>query len=171
MLSLSAEPQSILRHKSLGYHLHIMRHRLAAAGPVFRSWLGGAFETVKRSVDDIRSDYQRLIDTMHSSIGARTLVVNRMSTSGHETVSNYSPFDAPLSETLSSVAAKELNLMLHDLAEHGDVAIIDVDAIAADLGGARHLPDGIRQSGLIQTALRSEVLETLKDLQPANKLR
>jgi len=30
--------------------------------PVFRAWLGSAFETVKRSIDDIHSDYLRLLD-------------------------------------------------------------------------------------------------------------
>jgi hypothetical protein len=71
-----------------------------------------------------------------------------------------------MSATLSSIAAKELNLMLHDIAGHRDLVIIDVDAIAADLGGAEHLPDGIHQSGPIQAALRVEILHALEDLRP-----
>jgi hypothetical protein len=94
-----------------------------------------------------------------------------MSTSGHEDISNYASFDAPMSGTLSSIAAKEHNLMLHDLAENRDLAIIDVDAIAADLGGAEHLPDGIHQSGLIQAALRVEILHALEDLRPETRLK
>jgi hypothetical protein len=170
LLSLSSEPQSILRHKKLGYHLQIMRHHQAAAGPVFRAWLGSAFETVKRSVDDIRRDYMQLLDAIRTATGARVLVINRMSTSGYEDISTYSPFDAPMSDTLSSIAAKELNLMLHDLVEHRDLVIIDVDAIAADLGGAEHLPDGIHQSGPIQAALRAEILHALEDLRPQAQL-
>ena len=166
LLSLSSEPQSILRHKSLGYHVQIMRHHQAAAGPVFRAWLGSAFETVKRSIDDIRSDYERLLDAMQTATGTRALVINRMSSSGYEDISNYSSFDTPMSATLSSIAAKELNLMLHDIAGHRDLVIIDVDAIAADLGGAEHLPDGIHQSGPIQAALRVEILHALEDLRP-----
>ena len=171
LLSLSSEPQSILRHKSLGYHVQIFRHHLGAAGPVFRAWLGSAFETVKRSIDDVRGDYERLLDAMQTTTGARALVINRMSTSGYEDISSYSSFDAPMSDTLSSIAAKEYNLMLHDLAEHRDLAIIDVDAIAADLGGAEHLPDGIHQSGLIQAALRVEILHALEDLRPQPQLK
>ena len=171
LLSLSSEPQSILRHKSLGYHVQIFRHHLGAAGPVFRAWLGSAFETVKRSIDDVRGDYERLLDAMQTTTGARALVINRMSTSGYEDISSYSSFDAPMSDTLSSIAAKEYNLMLHDLAEHRDLAIIDVDAIAADLGGAEHLPDGIHQSGLIQAALRVEILHALEDLRSQPQLK
>lgn len=171
LLSLSSEPQSILRHKSLGYHVQILRHHQAAAGPVFRAWLGSAFETVKRSIDDIHSDYLRLLDAMQAATGARALVINRMSTSGYEDISSYSLFDAPMSGTLSSIAAKELNLMLHDIAEHRDLVIIDVDAIAADLGGAEHLPDGIHQSGPIQAALRVEILHALEDLRPKMQLK
>jgi hypothetical protein len=171
LLSLSSEPQSILRHKSLGYHVHMMRHHRAAAGPVVEAWLGSAFETVKRSVDDIRSDYLRLFDAMHAATGARALVVNRMSTSGHEDISSYSPFDAPMGDTLLSIAAKEHNLMLHDLAEQHDLSIIDVDAIAADMGGAEHLPDGIHQSGPIQAALRVEILHALEELRPRPQLK
>ena len=171
LLSLSSEPQSILRHKSLGYHVQIMRHHQVAAGPVFRAWLGSAFETVKRSIDDIRSDYERLLDAMQTATGARTLVINRMSSSGYEDISNYSSFDAPMSGTLSSIAAKELNLMLHDIVKHRDLVIIDVDAIAADLGGAEHLPDGIHQSGPIQAALRVEILRALEDLRPEAQIR
>jgi hypothetical protein len=171
LLSLSSEPQLLLRHKALGYHVYIMRHHLGAAGPVFRAWLRSAFETLKRSIDDIRSDYERLLDTMHRATGARALVINCMSTSGHEDISNYSSFDAPMSGTLSSIANKELNLMLHDIAEHRDLAIIDVDAIAADLGGAEHLPDGIHQSGPIQAALRLEILDALEDFQQQPQIK
>ncbi|HVZ30506.1 MAG TPA: hypothetical protein VG839_08945 [Asticcacaulis sp.] len=164
LLSLSTEPQSILRHKRLGYHVQIMRHHQQAAGPAFRAWLSSAFEPVKRGIDDIRRDYERLLDTMHARTGARALVINRMSTSGYEDISSYAPFDAPMSDTLSSIAAKELNLMLHDLTDSHDLAIIDVDALAADMGGAEHLPDGIHQSGPIQAALRNEILHVLQEV-------
>ena len=166
LLSLNSEPQSILRHKTLGYHVHTLRHHQAAAGPAFRAWLANDFKSVKRSVDDIRRDYERLLDAVQKVTGARAVVINRMSTSSHEDISSYAPFDAPMSDTLSSIAAKELNLMLHDLAEYRDLAIIDVDAIAAEFGGAEHLPDGVHQSGPIQAALRSEILYVLADLQP-----
>ena len=69
-----------------------------------------------------------------------------------------------MSNTLSLVAAKETNLMLQDIADERKLYIVDVDAIAADIGGREHLPDGIHQSGLMQMLLRQELLSILSDL-------
>jgi hypothetical protein len=161
LLSLSAEVPSILRHKKLGYAIQMLRHRQAAAGPAIRSWLASAFEPVKRSVADVRRDYRQLIDTVAAQTGARILILNRMSTSGFEDITSYAPFDAPMGETLENIAAKEMNLMLHDLANECDVSIVDVDAIAAELGGSEHLPDGIHHSGTMQAVVRSEIFHIL----------
>jgi hypothetical protein len=158
LLSLSAEPQTVLRHRKLGYHVHIMRHHQLGAGPGIRAWLASAFESVRRSIDDIKADYETLIDAMKATTGSRAIILNRMSTSGLEDLSNYTPFDAPLSNTLVNIASKELNLMLHDIAETRDLSIVDVDAMAAALGAADHLSDGIHQSEEMQVALRHEVL-------------
>lgn len=158
LLSLAVEPQSILRHRTLGYHMHVMRHHQAAAGPAVRAWLASAFEPVRRPLDAIRRDYETLIRELHRRAGTRVIILNRMSTSGHEDISSYLGFDAPLSDTLSYVAAKEWNLMLEDIAATLPLDIVDVDAVAAELGGARHLPDGIHQSGEMQAVLRQEIL-------------
>ena len=120
LLSLSSETNTILKHKKLGYSLQMLRHRQASAGPAIRAWLGSAFEAVKRSVDDIRRDYRRLIDAIGEETGAKVFILNRMSTSGYEDIVSYAPFDAPMSDTLENIAAKEMNLMLHDLAEECD---------------------------------------------------
>ncbi len=161
LLSLTAEFTTLLRHRRLGYCLHVMRHYQSAAGPAIRAWLAAAFEPVRQSVDDIARGYARLSEMVAAETGARCLVVNRMSTSGQEDVTSYAAFDAPLGDTLSLVSAKEENLMLHDLAQAHDIGIIDVDAIAAELGGAAHLPDGVHQSGLMQAAVRAELLHCL----------
>jgi hypothetical protein len=163
LLSLAVEPQSILRHRTLGYHLHVMRHHQAAAGPAIRAWLASAFESVRRPVDAIRRDYETLVDTLARTTGSHLMVLNRMSTSGYEDISSYVAFDAPMSDTLSNVAAKEWNLMLHDVADSRDLTIIDVDALGAELGGALHLPDGIHQSGQMQVCLRQEILRALAE--------
>jgi hypothetical protein len=163
LLSLAVEPNAILRHRKLGYHIHVMRHHQAAAGPAIKAWLAESFEPVRRSVDDIKRDYTSLIDKIARTTGGRVIILNRMSTSGYEDVSSYLAFDAPLSDTLSLVAAKEWNLMLHDIADERELHIVDVDAIAADIGGAEHLPDGIHQSGLMQMLLRREVLSIMND--------
>ncbi|HTI01913.1 MAG TPA: hypothetical protein VL752_13280 [Acidisoma sp.] len=168
LLSLAVEPSTILRHRKLGYHIHIMRHHQVAAGPAVRAWLAESFEPVRRSVNDIKQDYITLIDKIARTTGGRVIILNRMSTSGYEDVSSYLAFDAPLSDTLSLVAAKEWNLMLEDVADERELHIVDVDAIAADIGGAEHLPDGIHQSGLMQTLLRQEVRGILSDLRRAD---
>lgn len=161
LLSLNAEFPTILRHKRLGHHLHVMRHHQMAAGPAIRAWLAASFEPVRRRVDDVKRDYERLFDLVSAETGARFLVINRMSSSGQEDVTSYAAFDAPMSDTLETIAAKELNLMLHDLAESRDVQIIDVDAIAGELGAAAHLPDGMHQSGLMQSVMREEISRCL----------
>jgi hypothetical protein len=161
LLSLSAEVQSILRHKKLGYSSQMLRHRQAAAGPAIRSWLASAFEPVERTINDIQRDYRQLIDTVTAQTGARFLILNRMSTSGFEDITSYAPFDAPMGKILENIAAKEMNLMLHDLADECDVSIVDVDAIAANLGGSEHLPDGIHHSAAMQAVVRSEILNIL----------
>lgn len=167
LLSLSSEVQSVLRHKRLGYSLQMLRHRQASAGPALRHWLTSAFEPVKRTIDDIRRDYRRLIEAAATMTGARILILNRMSTSGYEDILSYAPFDAPLRETLENIAAKEMNLMLSDLANECDFSIVDVDAIAAYLGGAQHLPDGIHHSGAMQSLLRTEICNILSSVKNA----
>jgi hypothetical protein len=164
LLSLNAEPHAILRHRQLGYRLHVMRHHQAAAGPATRAWMAQAFDVVTRSMEDVRRDYDALIDALSTASGAKVIVLNRMSTSGYEDISNYAPFDTPLSGTLANIGSKELNLILHDIAETRELYIIDVDRIAAELGGRDHLPDGIHQSGLMQAHLRLELLAILETL-------
>jgi hypothetical protein len=164
LLSLSAESGSLLRHKTLGYHIKILDHNRRAGGSSTRAWLSNSFEPVTRNIDDIRRDYERLSRTIGGATGLRVLVLNRMSTSGREDINSYSAFDPPLGETLTYFAAKELNLMLEDLAEDQMISIIDVDAVAAEIGGAEHLPDGIHQSGAMQARLRDELLAHVAEL-------
>ena len=151
----------MLRHRRLGYAIQVYAYNLSGAGPAIRSWLERAFEAVTRSPDDVRRDLERLIDETNARTGARFIIVNRMSSSGRETITSYAAFDAPLGETLRSVATKTTNLMLHDLAAGRPVSIVDLDALAAAHGGGRHLPDGLHQSGPLQDALRAELLGNL----------
>ncbi|CAN5503956.1 hypothetical protein BH10PSE17_BH10PSE17_25560 [soil metagenome] len=164
LMSVSAEPRSMLRHKRLGYRIDLLPHNLRTAGPAMRNWIANAFEPVRRSLADIHDDYARLADAALAVGDARLLIVNRMSTSGREDILNYAAFDAPLGESLVYVAGKEVNLMLHDLADAGKVDILDVDAIAAEIGGARHLVDGIHQSADLQAVLRSQVVGLLASI-------
>ena len=51
--------------------------------------------------------------------------------------------------------------MLHDIAREADIAIVDADAIGAELGGARAIPDAVHQNGDMQNELRKEILAIL----------
>ncbi len=174
ILSANAEPMRILRHKTLCYHLQIHHFQFAAAGPAIRAWLQRAFEYVPRGIADIKRDYETLIAAVQARFRTKFAVINRMSSSGREDLAFYTPFDAPLSQTLAHVAAKEINIMLHELAEDGKISIVDMDAIAAELGAAQHLPDGVHQSRDMEARLRAKILgllppspqPTSRDLEP-----
>jgi hypothetical protein len=162
LLSALAEPRSVLRHRRLGYRLQVLPHDTRAAGALARAWLRTAFEPVPRSVDDIQRDYADLCRRVREVLGGRLMIINRMSTSGLEDIFSYAAFDAPMGDTLANVQAKETNLMLEDLADDHDVDIVDADAIAAEIGGREHLPDGVHQSGPMQAMLRAEILGLLQ---------
>jgi hypothetical protein len=161
LLSINSEASTILRHKRLGYSLNFHAYRINEAGPGVRAWLRTEFERVKRTPEMIQTDLRNLIRTMQKKTATEFLIMNSMSTSGYENVFTYSPFDEPMGEVLSTYKAKEMNLMLHDLARECDVSIVDTDAIAADMGGEAHLPDGVHQSGAFQTEIRQEIIHLL----------
>jgi hypothetical protein len=160
VLSLRAEGRTILRHRRLGYTFHCHNYRLAGAGPAILAWLRANFEPVSRSLDDVRADYRALIDLIRAHAPAtQVLIHNVMSTSGYEDIQTYAAFDAPLGQSLLSVHDKQLNLMLQDLARERDIAIIDADAIAAELGGRLcFTSDAVHQNGLMQEEVRGEIL-------------
>jgi hypothetical protein len=162
LMSALAEPRSVLRHRRLGYRLQVLPHNARAAGPLARAWLRTAFEPTPRGLDDIQRDYADLCRRVREVCGGRLMIINRMSTSGLEDIFSYAAFDAPMGDTLANVQAKETNLMLEDLAEDHDVDIVDADAIAAEIGGREHLPDGVHQSGPMQAMLRAEILGLLQ---------
>jgi hypothetical protein len=160
VMSLIAEPRRVFRHRRLGYALSLHDYRIMESSPAIRGWLRAQFEPLERGPDDIRRDYELLLDALPEP-GIHLLILNQMSSSGYEDFLSYAQFDAPMARTVGTVNAKEMNLMLYDLAAARDVAIVDVDAIAADMGASRHLPDGVHQSGPLQAAVRSEILDIL----------
>ena len=162
ILSLSAEQPFLARHRRLGYTVSCNQFRLIEAGHAVRAWLRSNFEPVKQTPDRIRQNYRDIIDAVGARHNTHFLIMNVLSTSNDEDIQSYAAFDGPPRDTVKSVRAKELNLMLHDLARERDVSIIDVDAIAADLGSQAHVPDGIHQSGLMQAEMRGEILRVLR---------
>lgn len=160
-LSLSAELAAFARHRKLGYTLNMHGFRAAEIGPAVHDWLRTNFEVVQRSVDDVGADYRGLLQ---AAPDRQFFIVNRVSSQQNEDIQSYADFDDATIARLSSVRAKELNLMLHDLA-HGQsqLSIVDADAIAADMGMRDHLPDGIHGSGAFYAEVQGELMHLLRE--------
>ena len=162
ILSLNAEAPVILRHRRLGYAISLHGFRIQDTSEMMRAWLTANFEPVKRTLDDVRKDMLALVDAVRARLEVKLLVLNALSTLGYEDILTYASFDRPMGDVIASVRNKELNLLLHDIARERDVAIVDVDAIAADLGAAVNLPDGIHGSGRLQAEVRGEIVRILR---------
>jgi hypothetical protein len=161
LLSINSEASVIFRHKRLGYTVNCHQYRISEVGSAVRTWLQTAFDRVKRTPEIIRDDLRDLVHTVQERKPTAFLIMNAMSTSGYEDIFNYSVFDAPMGDVLGTYNAKEMNLMLHDLSRQCNISVVDVDAIAADVGAEAHLPDGIHQSGLLQSEIRKEIIRLL----------
>jgi len=162
-MSVNSENVFLLRHKRLGYALQCHPFRILEAGPAVHAWLRNDFEQVRYTPDDIRRDLTSLIDTVRARSDTRFFIANAVSMHSSETIHCYAAFQRPLGKTLGSVHQRELNLMLHELSRDRDIAILDVDAIAADLGIHRHVPDGLHGSGPFQDQMRRELVRLLRE--------
>jgi hypothetical protein len=161
LLSLHSEIHGRLRHKTLGYLFPVHGWRRDRQSEGLRAWMRQAFELERPDLDAITQDYRQLF--MRLDTTTRTvLVMNAMSSWGDEDLQSYDLIEGPLDATIASVVAKDRNLMLQDLAREFDIAVVDLDAIAADLGGQRNLPDSVHASGALQAELRAEVLRLLR---------
>jgi hypothetical protein len=162
LVSLHAEHSVVLRHRTLGYTLAFHPFRLREAGTAFQQWLRDNFEVVRRAPGDIAQDYEALIRAMREHApGTRLIVSNVISSSASDDVQCYQGLDA----RLASVRGKTLNLVLAALEQQHGVAVLDVDAIAADVGIGRHSGDGVHHDGVMAHALRGELLALLAALQ------
>jgi hypothetical protein len=161
LMSVASEGTSMLRHRRLGYAFRVHDYRLRSAGPAVKAWLRRDFEPVRRTVDDIRADFQELLHRLGPD-GPALMVLNQMSTSSLDQLYFYAPFDRPMSDVLARYRARELNLMLHDLAADHGLVLVDFDAIAAEMGARAHLPDGTHLSGEMEAELRGEILRLLR---------
>jgi hypothetical protein len=111
----------------------------------------------------VRKDYYELVDAVRVRRPMRFVVINSFSSSIGDHIFNYAGFDRPMSNLVASVRAKELNLMLYDLARERDVAIVDSDVLVAMLGAQHHLPDGVHQSGFVQGQLRERIAQIVNE--------
>lgn len=160
-LSITAEMPQALRHRRLGYTLNCHPFRLQAAGAAVRRWLRASFAPVARTPSIVAEDYRALLARL---AGRATLfVVNAVATHNFEAVPDYAVLDEATLAALGPMRARALNLMLHDLATTHGLAIIDADAIAAGLGVALHLRDGVHASGTLNAAMRAELLRAMAE--------
>ena len=163
VLSVDAEFPHAFEHRNLGYRLNIYGFRLREAGLAVRSWLLQNFHPRTRSPDDIFRDYREFLAEVRLQSNPTVLIINSIATDCYEEIDTYAGFDQVRRQASKTVRAKELNLVLHDLARECDVAIIDADAIAAELGVGGHAPDGVHQSGQMHAEVRAEILRVLHD--------
>ncbi|MES2496855.1 MAG: hypothetical protein V4618_12125 [Pseudomonadota bacterium] len=165
IMSLHAESPIRLRHRRLGYDIRLHRFRFLQMGPALRSWLKDNFVQTTRSIEDIRTDYLALIESLKQGPQRRRLMLlNMLSSLPGENIQCYQPYDEP--GRLTTVWAKMMNLMAEDLARDHGVTVIDADAIGVDLGIGFSASDGIHQSGEMQTALRAEIVRCLDRTAP-----
>jgi hypothetical protein len=165
VLSAAAESTELYVHRRLGYAISVHAFRLHRAGPAIVAWVKANFDEIPRGLGPMARDLAKLFGAIREApepMPRHLLMLNRMSSSGDDDVQSYMPFDTPLGDTLATIRAKDANLMLHDLAREYDVAIVDVDAITAELGGQRNLPDGAHASGALQAEVRGEILHILR---------
>ena len=157
VLSLNAELAFAFRHRRLGYTLTMHGFRIGELSPALKAWIKSDFDVVTRSVEEVTKDYYTLIDAVRRHHPARFVILNSFSSSIGDAFFSYAGFDVPMSNVVATYRAKELNVMLYDLARDRDVAIVDGDALVAMLGAQYHLPDGVHQSGLVQSHLREQI--------------
>ena len=165
VLSASAESTELYVHRRLGYAISMHLFRMHRAGPAIAAWVRANFDEIPRGLDNMARDLAGLFGAVRDAAGPmprHLLILNRMSSSGEDDVQSYTPFDKPLGDTLASIRGKDVNLMLYDLARAHNVAIVDVDAITAEIGGQRNLPDGMHGSGAFQAEVRGEILHILR---------
>jgi hypothetical protein len=163
VMSLHAEPMRVFRHRRLGYTLAIYGYRLTQdTGPGLKNWLATAFEPVVRTPDDIRADFAELLIELRSRSVKRLLLANIFSSSISDDLPSYAGLDTPLSQSIGSVRAKECNLAMAELAaEDPGLLILDIDAMAADLGAIRVLPDSLHVAGDLQILVQQEIRRQL----------
>jgi len=161
LMSFMSEPERVFRHRRLGYTICLHDFRLRELDEAARSWIRSRFEPVLRGPEEIRRDYRELISEVNKKSNTLFVIQNLNSSSIDEDILDYSQIEGRLGKVVGSIRAKEMNLMLLDLAAECGVAILDFDALVAELGAARHLPDGVHPSGTLEAEMRREIIAIL----------
>jgi hypothetical protein len=161
VLSLVSESTSLFRHRRLGFSVAMHGIRTSELSDEIKAWLRREFELCRRSVDEVKKDLRDLCAEVRSRTGARVLMLNAMSSQGTDAVYDYSLFEAPLARHAAGVFHQELNLAVEELQHEGALEVLDVDALAVELGGREGVPDQMHHSGELQTRMRGELMRRL----------
>ena len=161
LLSVLSETKLLLRHKRLGYHVHVLTHDIRAAGAASRALFKQHFEPVQLTMDEIESYYRQLIKAAKSACGTRFVVLNRIGSDERESLFIYKGLGSDQLRKLPVLMAKELNVMLDGLAAEGLLDILDADARAAELGTRGHVADGAHYSRKLEDVLRLDLMMLL----------
>lgn len=161
-LTLGAEFSPHFRHRRTGWIIAIHGFRF---GPFistgFAEWLRRDFEQVTRTVADSQRDLAALANEVKARTGAVLLVQNLIASTAADRVSNYAWLGDAFNESVA-VLGNEANLMLSDLTRYHNIAMIDSDALAAELG-VRQVPDRFHASGELVEAQRCEIHRVLRE--------
>jgi hypothetical protein len=161
-LTLGSEFSPHFRHRRTGWIIAIHGFRFGPfISPSFTEWLRRDFEQVTRTVADSQRDLAALADEVKARTGAVLLVQNLIASTAADRVSNYAWLGDAFNESVA-VLGNEANLMLSDLTRHHNIAMIDSDALAAELG-VRQVPDRFHASRELVEAQRCEIRRVLRD--------
>lgn len=160
-MTLGSEVAPHFRHRKTGWLVAMHGFRFGPyIGPAATEWLRRDFEPVKRSVADVERDLAALADEVQARTGGLLVVQNLVASSAADRVANYSWLGDAFDENVS-VFGNEANLMLAGLTRGRRMALLDSDALVAELG-ANHIPDRFHGSGELVEAQRREVHRILK---------
>jgi hypothetical protein len=163
VLTLGSEFAPHFRHRRTGWTIAIHGFRFGPfIGPAVVDWLQRDFEPLPRTVQDSERDLAALSDELAGRTGATLVVQNLVASSAADRISNYSWLGDAFSQSVP-VINTEANLVLSELTRHHRIAVIDSDALAAELG-VRHCPDRFHASGELLSAQRAEVHRVLREL-------
>ncbi len=143
VVSLHSERTTHYRHRRLGHTLGMHSFRPEQVG-WSRGGLAKEYEIAPRTADDTKRDYIRLFDAIRARSDAHLIVTNIIA-------------QGPLTNTVT-----DTNLALYDAARERDISIVDIDALAADMGLREQSPDGSHYGGALEQAARAELYRVLQ---------
>ena len=156
VMSMLAESPIQLRHKRLGYHMHMHRWLYFRLPQSMQLWIQQNFEQVRISLEELERDYVALCERLRSN-GRRLCLLNNIASHRSERIERYFHFEGRLEDQLASFRNLSLNLMADRLVAREGLQVVDVDALAAELGIWEQSPDRMHHGVLLEHRICSEL--------------